>query len=424
MKEIETTAFLNQIKSLLRLTISHLKSSTDDNTIKKGFDALVEDIGRARSEEDMSLIKKDYRSLIIKMDSTVAEEKPKKSFMNKFFQKEESKNKELQEISRIAENLLTTFAKGTLLVLKEDSPLYKSTSSIKAGNYQDYSGAQLDEYGQKILSFFMGQSWENEVVTKERNELKKIISILASNIQEFGDETKVFDTGLSNYASKVEAASSLEDIIIAKKEILFETEKIKVVNKSINLKLKKARDRVEASTMRIDELEKELKKLNLEKVTDKLTQVFNRQALDNRMKAAIKQVDEGKLVCLIMLDIDDFKKFNDSYGQRAGDLVLKTVGLLAKEVFAEGGFVARHGGEKFAIVLIEKPVSRCLKKANQLLSNIGAHEFIYKKKEIHITVSIGTTMIKSKDTVESAYKRANDYLYEAKRKGKNRVVGK
>ena len=59
--------------------------------------------------------------------------------------------------------------------------------------------------------------------------------------------------------------------------------------------------------MRIDELEKELKKLNLEKVTDKLTQVFNRQALDNRMKAAIKQVDEGKLVCLIMLDIDDFK---------------------------------------------------------------------------------------------------------------------
>ena len=203
MEENELTPLLNQTKSLLRLTLSHLKSSAGEDTIRKGFDTLIEKISGARTEEDISLIKKDYRSLIIEMDSAAVEEKPKKSLMKKNFQKEEKEKKQLEDFSRITETLLTAFAKGTLLVLKEDSPLYKSTYSIKTGNYQDYSEAHLAEYGQKILSFFMGQSLENEVVTKERTELKKIISILASNIQEFGDETKAFDTELTSYAEKI-----------------------------------------------------------------------------------------------------------------------------------------------------------------------------------------------------------------------------
>ena len=344
------TPFLNQLKSLLRLTLSHLKSSTGDDTIKKGFDVLIEKIGRAREEEDLSHIKKDYRSLIIKMDSATVERKPKKSLMNKLFQKEEKEKKQLEEFSKITENLLTTFTKGTLLILKEDSPLYQSTSSIKTGNYQDYSETQLADYGQKILSFFMGQSLENEVVTKERNELKKIISILASNIQEFGDETKAFDTGLSSYAEKIEKASSLQDIVQAKREILFETEKIREANKTINSKLKKAKEKVEVSTIRINELEK---------ATDPLTRVYNRQALDRRMETAIIQVKKEKLACVVIIDIDTFKKFSDTYGHRAGDQVLKTVAMLSKEIFKDGGFVARFEGEKFAIVLFEKPLTRC-----------------------------------------------------------------
>ena len=418
------TPFLNQLKSLLRLTLSHLKSSTGDDTIKKGFDVLIEKIGRTREEEDLSHIKKDYRSLIIKMDSATVERKPKKSLMNKLFQKEEKEKKQLEEFSKITENLLTTFTKGTLLILKEDSPLYQSTSSIKTGNYQDYSETQLADYGQKILSFFMGQSLENEVVTKERNELKKIISILASNIQEFGDETKAFDTGLSSYAEKIKKASSLQDIVQAKREILFETEKIREANKTINSKLKKAKEKVEVSTIRINELEKELKKVNLEKATDPLTRVYNRQALDRRMETAIIQVKKEKLTCVVIIDIDTFKKFSDTYGHRAGDQVLKTVAMLSKEIFKDGGFVARFEGEKFAIVLFEKPLTRCLKKADELLKSISSHEFIYKEKEIHITVSIGITMIQERDTVESAYKRAGDFLYQAKRNGKNRVRGK
>ncbi|MBQ09692.1 MAG: hypothetical protein CMD96_07875, partial [Gammaproteobacteria bacterium] len=240
MEEKEISIFLSQLKSLLRLTLSHLKASTDDDAIRNGFDALVEKIGRARTEEDISLIKIDYRSLIIKMDSASVEEKPKKSFMNKLFKNEEKEKKQLEEFSKITEDLLSNFAKGTLLILKENSPLYQPTSTIKAGNYQDFSETRLTEYGQKILSFFMGQSMEIEVVTKERKELKKIISILASNIQEFGDETKAFDTGLSSYATKIEKASSLQDIVQAKKEILFETEKIREANKTIDSKLRKA----------------------------------------------------------------------------------------------------------------------------------------------------------------------------------------
>lgn len=425
MEENELTPLLNQIKSLLRLTLSHLKLSADDDTIRKGFDTLVEKISGAGTEEDISLIKKDYRSLIIKMDSAAVEEKPKKSFVKKFFQKEEKEKKHLEEFSRITENLLTAFAKGTLLVLKEDSPLYKSTSAIKTGNYQDYSESKLAEYGEKILSFFMGQSLENEVVTKERNELKKIISILASNIQKFGEETKTFDTGLSSYAEKIERASSLQDILQAKKEILSETEKIRQANQTVNQKLEKAKEEVDASTSRIKTLEKELEKINLEKIIDHLTGIYNRRALDMRVDTAIRQVKEDeKMAGFIMFDVDNFKKFNDTYGHRAGDQVLKTVAMLSKEAFEDGGFVGRYGGEEFAVVFLEKSPPRCLKRANKLLKNISAHEFIYKKKTIRITVSIGVTMISEKDTIESAYERVDKFLYQAKKNGKNRVEGK
>lgn len=426
MEEKEITPVLSQVRSLLCLTLSHLKSNASDNAIKKSFDALIEKIQNTDTEAVAATIRNDYRSLIMKMDieDTSVQKGAKKSLLSKFFQKEK-KDEPLQELIRVTENLLNAFAKGSLLIVNEKSSLYKTVSEIRAGGYKDYTETQISEFGQKILAFFMSQSWENEMVTRERTELKNIIAILASNIQEFGAETKSFETGLSNYAKKIESASSLEDIVKAKQEILFETEKIRQANQTVNQKLEKAKEKVEVSTTRIKELEKELEKVELEKIIDHLTQTYNRRALDRRIDTAIRQVKgDEKMAGLIMFDLDNFKKFNDTYGHRAGDQVIKTVAMLSKEVFEDGGFVGRYGGKEFAVVFFEKSLSRCLKRANELLKNISAHEFIYKKKTIRITVSIGVTMVSEKDTIESAYERVDKFLYQAKKNGKNRVIGK
>lgn len=439
MENKEITPFLIQIRSLLCLTLSHLKSyaGKGDKALQKDFDALIEKVRNVGTEKDIASVKNDYRSLVMKMDEDEAEEeaiekKSKESIFTRFFHKdekeevkEEGKDDSLQDLLRITEELLEAFAKGSLLIVNEKSPLYQTILRIKAGGYQDFTYEQLSEYGQQIISFFMDQSWEKEVVTKERNELKNIIALLASNIEEFGTETTSFDAGLGKYVTKIEEASSVADIVAAKKAILFETEKIHQANQRVNEKLKKAREKINESTMRISELEEELKKANLEKVTDPLTMVFNRSALDRRVETAIKQVRGGeKLVSIIMFDLDDFKKFNDTYGNHAGDQVLKTIAMLAKEVFVEKGYVYRHGGEEFAIILFEKPFSFCMKKARELLKIISSHQFTYRKKIIQITISIGVTMVQEKDTLKLVYARADHYLCQAKSEGKNRIAGK
>ena len=123
----------------------------------------------------------------------------------------------------------------------------------------------------------------------------------------------------------------------------------------------------------------------------------------------------------MMLDIDHFKKINDTYGHLAGDFVLKEIAKIIKDSIRKSDICGRFGGEEFVIVLPNTKLSGAMKLAERIRETIQNHTFDFNGKKINVTVSIGITSVGVNDSYESLISRADEALYEAKEKGRNRI---
>jgi len=123
----------------------------------------------------------------------------------------------------------------------------------------------------------------------------------------------------------------------------------------------------------------------------------------------------------MMLDIDHFKKINDTYGHLAGDFVLKEIAKIVKNLIRKSDICGRFGGEEFVILLPNTKLSGAMKLAERIRETIQNHTFDFNGKKINVTVSIGITSVGVNDSYESLISRADEALYEAKEKGRNRI---
>jgi len=159
---------------------------------------------------------------------------------------------------------------------------------------------------------------------------------------------------------------------------------------------------------------------------DGLTNIYNRRYFDENMERLLKTFSRsGGVLCLMMIDIDFFKKFNDTYGHSAGDDCLKIVAdALSKNIPRNDDFVARYGGEEFVVVLPNTDEKGAHIVADRLLACIRECAIPHKQNDVadYITVSIGVTVgkVSHKHVAGDFIKRADDMLYKAKQSGRNR----
>jgi len=159
--------------------------------------------------------------------------------------------------------------------------------------------------------------------------------------------------------------------------------------------------------------------------TDALTGLANRAAFDARLDETLQQARRDRLpVALIMIDVDHFKHFNDTYGHRAGDAVLRGVGRCLRQIARCSGFAARYGGEEFVFLLSGRPVAAAPRVAELIRRSIAGREFEYEQQRLRVTVSVGlfvvdpaATPLGSAQMIEGA----DRCMYRAKRAGRNRV---
>ena len=123
----------------------------------------------------------------------------------------------------------------------------------------------------------------------------------------------------------------------------------------------------------------------------------------------------------MMLDIDDFKLVNDKYGHVIGDKVLVFISNVLKKILRDGDKIFRYGGEEFIIILNRIDKDTCEKISQRILATVDTNKLLYKEESIHVTVSIGATVIQKDETAEDIIDRADQALYEAKKDGKNRI---
>ena len=152
---------------------------------------------------------------------------------------------------------------------------------------------------------------------------------------------------------------------------------------------------------------------------DPLTKVYNRNMFEEVVQQHVSSVGKRALdLALLMLDIDNFKQVNDTYGHLKGDQVLVELASILKASIREDDFLIRYGGEEFCVLAHNSTLSQSIYFANKLRLCIEKHDFGTKEK---ITISIGVSMHCSGDNVHKFVHRADTALYQAKRTGKNRV---
>jgi diguanylate cyclase len=253
---------------------------------------------------------------------------------------------------------------------------------------------------------------------RERKILKEITEDLTSELKSVIDFLDVHQEHLSSRETAIREIHDTADdeylkAMLAK--ILDELEKIRHQNTELKKKL-------EESNKEIMKLSRELEESKRMASTDFLTQVANRASFDRALSDMVNDFYRRDYpFALIMIDIDHFKKINDTYGHQAGDYVLQELARVIRQQLRARDVVARYGGEEFAILLPGVTFSQAVRVAERLRKLVEKHLFRFKNVDIPVTISLGVAVMREGLDETSLLEKADKALYLAKRLGRNQV---
>jgi diguanylate cyclase len=258
-----------------------------------------------------------------------------------------------------------------------------------------------------------------------RDALRDMVRQVLAELGELGSATGRFSDKVAGYAQAIEAADSLDSLAAAVREMLDESRTVHDVVAGARDRLAAEHARASALESRVLGLEAELRRLADEVSTDALTQVANRrglaQAFTQETARVLRDGPEKAPLAIGLIDIDNFKKLNDSLGHAAGDVALQSLAARVKEWLRPVDHIARFGGEEFVLLLPATPVDEAQQALTRLQRRLSASLFMHEGQEVFVTFSAGVTAWRAGETVEAALARADEGLYEAKRTGKNRT---
>jgi diguanylate cyclase len=277
-------------------------------------------------------------------------------------------------------------------------------------------GAFSEEINADLFRRHFGKDTGLKLVQDAQQEIRKILEEVLERILQTEHSTSDYCEKLKGLMTQLKGARDLAGIQKVISELMLIT--VVVIRTSEQIK-----ERMVETKAKSENLQKDLEKAQQEMLTDPLTSLYNRKAIDNKISAYLKFFqEEGIGFSAIMIDIDHFKKFNDLHGHLLGDQILKFIGsLLSKEIKGRD-FVGRYGGEEFIILLSDTPLEKACIVADNIRRSLDRVQLKYVKTGQNlgkITVSAGISAARSGDTEESLIKRADDALYLAKRCGRN-----
>lgn len=266
---------------------------------------------------------------------------------------------------------------------------------------------------------FFEELKENKFLTKNIQEkLDNIAKQVDDTLKDAIYQIENYDKNIEKSSKNIEKTSKelLSDLIIPQiKEILGELSKIKEQNEKLRYKMSKYHEEIQ-------QLREELRVAKTEAEIDFLTAIPNRRRFMRALDDLLKDFKEkGYIFSLIILDIDDFKKINDTYGHLAGDEVLKDIASVLKFYLRANTIVGRIGGEEFAILLPGVDIEKAKSIAERIRKIIENRKVHVENIIINPKASFGITQVKEGDTLETIINRADVALYRAKSKGKNKV---
>ncbi|MDQ5897404.1 MAG: diguanylate cyclase [Pseudomonadota bacterium] len=325
----------------------------------------------------------------------------------------------------------------TLLLMKQHgAPMHPIDHAVwyeyARGENLDLRGAidrhlghhlQLDEAVTEALyrRHVVGAGHDPAMLQRVSDSASTVLGAVVETAARAGDQTAAYGSSLSRFH---EGLSGHDEALPGLAEILATTRQMQGAIQDLQRRLAESRDE-------IGQLRDELDRVRLEAQTDTLTGLFNRRAFDQRLAACMTLAASAGLQsqapCLLLLDIDHFKRVNDTHGHVAGDLVLRAVAGVLQATTPEHAMAARIGGEEFVLLLPALQIQAARLLAEQLRQRVQMLRTPIHPgtpAEIQVTASIGLTTLQRGETGAQFVERADQALYQSKSSGRDRITVK
>lgn len=283
----------------------------------------------------------------------------------------------------------------------------------------DERGAIDAELSSELYARFFGEGDPGRHIVEASAAIESQVEQLLKYVDQATKNTDGFGRKLADLSGDLVHGLESGDAVAVVRRILLETQSVVAKGKAMEQKLSE-------STEEIHRLRENLVAVRHEAWTDGLTGIANRKRFDVGLEeaAALAQAEKTPL-SLLLVDIDHFKKFNDTYGHGIGDQVLRLVAQSLKDGVKGADLPARYGGEEFAIILPETQLTNAAILANNLRQRLARKELKNSRTEAlygRVTISIGVAEYRPGEALAEFMQRSDEALYEAKGAGRDCVM--
>lgn len=275
-----------------------------------------------------------------------------------------------------------------------------------------------DEISHELYNNYLACDDEKEA-EKLRAELQQLVNKSSQHINGATDEAGRYKAKLEDHAQRLVGGLDSDKILQIIDALSSETQEMVDTNTGLQGKLT-------CMSRELISLRQQLEMVHSELMIDALTGLMNRKGFDSTLEQATDEANEcrGNL-CLLMVDVDYFKRINDKYGHIVGDEVLKFISAKMREVIKGRDIVSRFGGEEFAVILPDTPLSGALHIGEELRKAIGSSRLKRKANQQtldKVTISIGVAWFRHNEALDDFVSRADKALYHAKNSGRDKLV--
>lgn len=254
--------------------------------------------------------------------------------------------------------------------------------------------------------------------------VKGLLSQWVGNMGRLADHGREYGAMLDSFARRVQTVDSLEDLASTLASTIEKTWALNEHLDSARAEIESTCDRAQALESQVSFLSEQLSATSAQLMTDHLTELLNRRGMEKSFQQMWQTCSgHSRPMALVLLDIDDFKKVNDSLGHAAGDDALKQFAALLKSKLRPDDVSCRFGGEEFVLLLPGATLEGALEMVRRLQRSLAEQAALGGPNRLIMTFSGGVAQVTDGD-LSHALDLADDALYEAKRTGKNRVCSR
>ena len=281
----------------------------------------------------------------------------------------------------------------------------------------------LEDATRSLKDVIYKQSQLKHSLSDVKMTVKNMMVTFIDRLGQMAVSTGDYHERIGDFSEQIARADNIGELKQLLDEVLHETRIVQSEALQTRDKMVLARQEVQDAETRIHTLEAKLQHLSELVREDQLTGSLNRRGLDDVFEREMARADRrGTPLCVAMLDLDDFKRLNDTYGHLAGDNALKHLVRTVKDTLRSMDVIARFGGEEFLILLPETSLEAAASTMTRLQRELTKHFFLHENEKVLITFSAGVALRMPDEDQATLVKRADGAMYRAKHSGKNRVV--